>query len=424
LARRTWKSRLGRWLILSGALIALLAVLACFSGPIAYRIATARFEREAGPLSAARFAPPRLPASNPGPQLLRAGERTQMSGDDSKFLNGEIKKGPAAVLAQRVWITQLLDRNQEAIHLLYTLGDAPSSVGIDYLSDLLADRPVPGYGLKQLWLSRMVFAQGILAIADKDREKTTRAITTLARQAAVLEDEHYFPSQLEGNYAEKFELRLLLALAQSPEPLPEAQALETLVSPRDVRARFREMMAFEATWLCLGMAQELAKEAASAKGEGFPGWVGALAGRNIGLVLTAAAVEEHRRYLDGYDRGYAWIKTQLDIPGKKLSFFGKMRRLGGPFYPDYIANYRSLAASHDLIRGCLRSRGPWSAGATCQEIGRKLAGPFPSLTISEKDNGCLIRTVDRADYFHFFPPGNSITAPQECALPARSIAPV
>ncbi|HEV7784929.1 MAG TPA: hypothetical protein VGQ28_06300, partial [Thermoanaerobaculia bacterium] len=309
----------------------------------------------------------------------------------------------------------MLGRNQEAIHLLSTLGDAPSSLGIDYLSD----RPVPTYGLKQLWLSRMVFAQGTLAIADKDRQKTAQAITTLARQAAVLEEEHYFPSQLEGNYAEKFELRLLLALAQSPEPLPEAPALETLVSTRDVRARFREMMAFEATWFCRGMSQELAKEADSAKGEGFPGWFGSLAGRNVGLVLTAAALEEHRRYLDGYDQGYAWIKEQLDIPGKKLSFVGKMRRLGGPFYPDYIANYRSLAASHDLVRGCLRSRGPWSAGATCQEIGRRLAGSFPSLTVSEKDNGCVIRTIDGADYFHFFPPGNSITAPQECALPAR-----
>jgi hypothetical protein len=402
-ASRRWL----RWVIaLSALLLAAGVLLLPF---LVYLLAKSRLERVAGPLDAGRFNPPNLPAGNAGAGLQKTARQLLLSPDERSFLTTTVKRGPAALRAQRQPLTSLLERNQEALRAASSLAPGAARLRIDYTAKNWVPPDLP----LQLPLTQLLYARGALALDGGDAAGALAAVRSLGRQAEVLEGEPGLILQLYGFTAEKYQLQLAEALLETGAADPSPFVLSN-----DLCHQYRDAITLQAAGLDRAIWEGMDDTARRARGKGLLAQLGANWLQWSGPFLGATAFNNYRLYLQACGRDYGWIETHLvSQPGNSavtVSTTVKLGKAPGPDYPDVVARYRAAIGSRALVLACQRARATLQAGGTCGAIGKSLRGT--RLEAGEGPSGCVLRVVDGRDYLRLFVPSGATAFPQECVL--------
>jgi len=392
------------------AALLLLLIPAALALPwLLYRIAHARLEKAVGPLRAEGFVLPTAPPTAAGPRLLAATRRVQLSEPETKLLGKSSREGLSAALANRPQLMALFAKNREPLQQACSLEAGPSSLNIDYIVE---DAELPNF-LPELFLARMTYLQGLLALKDHDHAAVAHAARCLSTHAALLEKEPALIVQVIGLSVEKLQIRLLVQASAEP-PAAQESDLSRSLPANDLRERYRQALALSATQLDRGihsMLEKLGTKLTEGDDEENQGAlaVGTFAGRWIGKSLGAAALDRYRLHAAAYDHDYAWIHHHLVRDPKEMSFWEKAGRIGGPAFDDLPATYRATAAARELLTACLAAR---SSAFSCGADHGRLR------SVRNPDGSCTLRTADARDYLRFF--GSSgHPVPQECTVPAR-----
>jgi len=374
---------------------------------ILYRVAHARLEQAAGPLRLARFNLPRMPPDSPGPRLLAASGRLRLSDPESGFLARTARAGLPGARAERSRLPALFAANREALDQIYALDAGPSSLNIDYAQpDVQTPKLFP-----ELCLARMVYLEGLLDLEDRNAAGVARAVQSLGRQAALLEEEPDSFIQLMGLHIEKLQLEFLVRWAGDPAASSDA-GLSALLLSNDLRQRYRVTIAQLATTFDLEVRDMLDKQGSDLDKEHPDERVSNAAGNYdgwwVGTALQASALDRYRLFLGAYDQEYAWMSRELDKDPKKMGLWEKSGRVGGITDSYLPAMYRATAASRILLNTCVEVR---AARLACEAVPAGHAG----LRATRKPDGsCLLETVDGREYIKLFTEGKPNPIPQEC----------
>ncbi|HET9209355.1 MAG TPA: hypothetical protein VFR03_03090 [Thermoanaerobaculia bacterium] len=392
------------------ALLAILLAGALLCPFLVYLLAKHRFEQVAGPLDdAGRFDPPSLPAGNAGAGLQKAARQLLLSPEERKLLTTTVKRGPAALRAQRQQLAPLLERNQEALQLASSLPPGPARLKIAYEAKNWA----PPDLYLQLPLTYLLYARGALALDGGDAAGALAAVRSLGRQAEILEGEPGLILQLYGFTAEKYQLQLAAALLETGAADPGPFVLSN-----DLCRQYRDAITLQAAGLDRALWAGMDETARQARGKGFLAHLTANWLQWTGPFVGAAAFDRYRLYSQACDRDYGWIEKHLvSHPGDStvtVSWTVQLGKTVGPDYPNVVARYRAAAGSRALIRACRQARATLQAGGTCDAIAKTLRGS--RLEAGEGPSGCLLRVADGKDYLRLFVQAGATAFPQECAV--------
>lgn len=376
---------------------------------LVYFLAKGRLERVAGPLDPGRFDAPSLPAGNAGAGLQKAARQLALSPDERNFLTTTVKRGPAALRAQRPQLAPLLELNQEALRAASSLPPGAARLRIAYT----ARNWVPPDLSLQLPLTQLLYVQGALALDADDAAGALAAVRSLGRQAEILEGEPGLIVQLYGFTAEKYQLQLAAALLETGAADPGPFVLSN-----DLCHSYRDAITLQAASLDRALWAGMGDTARQAQGKGFGAQLMANGLQWTGPLLGATAFNRYRIYLQGCDRDYGWIEKHLVSHPKDstvtVSTNVQLDKMAGPDYPNVVARYRAAAGSRALILACRQARATLQAGGTCDAIGKTLRGS--RLEASAGPSGCVLRVVDGKDYLRLFVPSGATAFPQEAVL--------
>jgi hypothetical protein len=351
--------------------------------------AKTKLEKWVGPLGREHFVRPQEPPSAPGPRLLAAAQRIQLSDTERDLLKKSARAGLPGARADRSALVPLLEKHRESLDQAYALEAGASSLNIDYT---VPDVTFPNF-LQELNLARMVYLEGVLAVADGNRDGVIRSVRSLGRQAALLEEEPELFIQVIGLSVEKLQLDLLVRwigepAAQGPNPF-------LLLLSNDLRARYREALALSATHSETSTRSILERNPYRFLG-----------GRTIANALLAAAFDRDRLYAEAYDRDYASMRSELGKDSHEMGIWEKTGRIAGLTATDLPSLYRATTASRDLVKACLNVR---FSSRPCEDEAQIRA-------IHKPDGSCTLQTADGRDYLRLFVKENNRPIPQECTI--------
>jgi hypothetical protein len=368
---------------------ALLLVIALTLPSLLHHSAQKELEKWVGPLGGEHFVRPQAPQSAPGPRLLTAARRIQLSDRERDLLKKSARAGLSGARANRSALVPLIEKHRESLDQAYALEAGASSLNIDY-----AARDVDFPNLLQARdLAQMTYLEGLFAAADGNRDGVLRSTQSLGRQAALLEEEPELFIQVIGLSIEKLQLDLLIRwigepTAEGPNPAP-------LLLSNDLRARYLEALSLSAMHSDTALRSILERKPYKFLG-----------GQAVADALMAAAFERDRKFAEAYDQDYASMKKELSKGSDKMGLWEKTGTIAGLNLTDLPALYRATAASRTLVKTCLAVR---FSGRPCQDEANIRA-------VHKPDGSCTLQTADGQDYLRLFVKEDNRPVPQECSI--------
>src|ERR671919_684977 len=133
MANETTRSRPRSGLLLGcTALPVLLLVIGLALPRLLHRSAQRQLEKVIGPMQKERFSRPQQPPNAPGPRLLAATGRIQLSTKEDALLKKRTRAGLSGARTDRSALVPLLEKHRKSLDQAYALEAGASSLNIEY----------------------------------------------------------------------------------------------------------------------------------------------------------------------------------------------------------------------------------------------------------------------------------------------------
>jgi len=239
--------RVVRGLLIGLAIVFALAICASLgvraAGAMRLSSATARFEKEVGPLSLLSFVKPRVPEERNAVTFLRPGVSAVILMTKDRSVVGTLATKPCAEWTPKdlLDVAPLLERNEPAFTILRRAqGISESNWEIPYEKG--NDAKLPDL-LGAMNAGKLVAARGRAALVRGDRETALASTEILGTMASSYQQEASLIVLLIGSALERLQLGLVRELVTAPQvDAAELDRLERSLGRADLDKAFRDTL--------------------------------------------------------------------------------------------------------------------------------------------------------------------------------------
>jgi hypothetical protein len=216
-------------------------------GAAQLRAASARFERDFGPLDLLGFVRPKLPPEKNAVTWLRPGVLAVVLFSDDRAVVGTLASKPPSAWTPEdlAALEPILERNAPAIQILGRAPGLPHS-NWDVSYEKASAAKLPDL-LAAMNAGKLVSARGRLAVLRGDREAALQSVEILGSLAASYEREPMLIILLIGSALERYQLGLVRELVTDPRvDAATLDRIERSLIDTDLRRTFRDTLRGEA----------------------------------------------------------------------------------------------------------------------------------------------------------------------------------